>query len=171
MAARYDGPVIVQKGPHDAMSDGKQTVVCKVDGSPRRAGGQVRASILSCIRKSDSQGDGRHCLLAKGLDISNNSARGIHLSACISITLTYLVAAAVCRDTRAHTLQGDVLSGTLAAFTAWTVNSKDGGAAAAEQSGVPALLLAAYGATRTVRHASEVSLFNVHFPTLANVAN
>jgi len=53
-----------------------------------------------------------------------------------------------------------VLSGTLAAFTAWTVNSKDGGAAAAEQGGVPALLLAAYGATRTVRHASEVSLPN-----------
>ncbi len=43
VAARYDGPIIVQKGPHDAMSDGKQTVVCKVDGSPRRAGGQVCA--------------------------------------------------------------------------------------------------------------------------------
>ena len=67
-------------------------------------------------------------------------------------------AVAACCTAHAHTLQGDVLSGTLAAFTAWTVNSKDGGAAAAEQSGVPALLLAAYGATRTVRHASEVSL-------------
>ena len=64
-------------------------------------------------------------------------------------------------------LQGDVLSGTLAAFTAWTVNSEDSGAAAAEHSGVPALLLAAYGATSTVRHASEVSLPDVYFPTVA----
>ena len=54
--------------------------------------------------------------------------------------------------------QGDVLSGTLAAFTAWTVNSKDGGAAAAEQTGLSPLLLAAYGATGTVRHASQASL-------------
>ena len=36
----------IQKGPHDAMSDGKHTVVCGVDGSPRRAGGQVGAPIL-----------------------------------------------------------------------------------------------------------------------------
>ena len=41
VAAKYDGPIIVQKGLHDAISDGKQTIVCKADGSPRRAGGQV----------------------------------------------------------------------------------------------------------------------------------
>ena len=53
--------------------------------------------------------------------------------------------------------QGDVLSGTLAAFTAWTVNSEDGGAAAEQRGGAPALMLAAYGAACTVRHASQAA--------------
>ena len=72
---------------------------------------------------------------------------------------------------RACVLQGDVLSGTLAAFTAWTVNSKDGGAAAAQHGGVPPLLLAAYGATRTVRHASEAILKPTALPDASEVTH
>jgi hypothetical protein len=40
---KLDGPVVVQKGPADAISDGQQTIACAREGSPRRAGGQVRS--------------------------------------------------------------------------------------------------------------------------------
>jgi len=35
------GPVVVQKGSADTISDGKHTIACSREGSPRRAGGQV----------------------------------------------------------------------------------------------------------------------------------
>ena len=57
VAARYDGPIIVQKGPHDTMSDGKHTVACTVDGSPRRAGGQVRKFQLALVELHQEDDD------------------------------------------------------------------------------------------------------------------
>ena len=62
VAARYDGPIIVQKGPHDAMSDGKHSVVCNVDGSPRRAGGQVRHCSQLIIGVHDDSKQATDCL-------------------------------------------------------------------------------------------------------------
>lgn len=41
VARKLDGPVVVQKGSADAISDGEQTIACTREGSPRRAGGQV----------------------------------------------------------------------------------------------------------------------------------
>lgn len=37
------GPVVVRKGREDAVGDGHHVVVCDEEGSPRRAGGQVRS--------------------------------------------------------------------------------------------------------------------------------
>lgn len=36
------GPVIVRKGAVDAVADGRLALECGEEGSPRRAGGQVR---------------------------------------------------------------------------------------------------------------------------------
>ena len=41
VSAKLDGPIIVLKGPKDAISDGRQTIFCAEEGSKRRAGGQV----------------------------------------------------------------------------------------------------------------------------------
>lgn len=38
----YDGPLVVQKSKYDSISDGQRTIVCRHEGSPRRAGGQAR---------------------------------------------------------------------------------------------------------------------------------
>ena len=46
VAGRYDGPLVVQKGKYDSISDGQRTIVCRQEGSPRRAGGQVRPLTL-----------------------------------------------------------------------------------------------------------------------------
>ncbi len=40
-----DGPVVVREGRDDAVGDGRQVVVCEEEGSPRRAGGQVRSAV------------------------------------------------------------------------------------------------------------------------------
>jgi hypothetical protein len=45
---RLDGPVVVRKGAADAVGDGRQVVLCEEEGSPRRAGGQVRPAVLIC---------------------------------------------------------------------------------------------------------------------------
>lgn len=50
-----------------------------------------------------------------------------------------------------------MLSGTLAAFVAWVTNNAEVAEAAAAEAGVPPLMLAAYGATSTVRHASQAA--------------
>jgi len=50
-------------------------------------------------------------------------------------------------------LQGDVLSGTMAAFVAWSLKANEGKDASA--SNVPPLMLAAYGSCMTVRLASK----------------
>ena len=38
---KLEGPVVVQKGARDGISDGQQTIYCEGNGSKRRAGGQV----------------------------------------------------------------------------------------------------------------------------------
>lgn len=43
IAAKLDGPLVVQKGAKDGISDGKTTVYCEGGGSKRRAGGQVQS--------------------------------------------------------------------------------------------------------------------------------
>lgn len=42
--------MVVQKGSADTISDGKHTIACTREGSPRRAGGQVHLSavLASC---------------------------------------------------------------------------------------------------------------------------
>ncbi len=42
VARKLGGPVVVQKGAADAISNGRQNITCTLEGSPRRAGGQVR---------------------------------------------------------------------------------------------------------------------------------
>lgn len=42
VARLYGGPLLVQKGKYDSISDGQRTIVCREEGSPRRAGGQAR---------------------------------------------------------------------------------------------------------------------------------
>lgn len=41
IAKKLNGPVLVQKGAKDGISDGSQTIYCEGNGSKRRAGGQV----------------------------------------------------------------------------------------------------------------------------------
>ena len=41
IAKKLDGPLLVQKGAKDGISDGSQTIYCEGNGSKRRAGGQV----------------------------------------------------------------------------------------------------------------------------------
>ena len=41
IAKKLDGPLLVQKGAKDGISDGNQTIYCEGNGSKRRAGGQV----------------------------------------------------------------------------------------------------------------------------------
>lgn len=41
IAKKLDGPLLVQKGAKDGISDGTQTIYCEGNGSKRRAGGQV----------------------------------------------------------------------------------------------------------------------------------
>ena len=41
VARKLGGPVVVQKGSADSISDGTHTIACTWEGSPRRAGGQV----------------------------------------------------------------------------------------------------------------------------------
>lgn len=41
IAKKLEGPLVVQKGAKDGISDGKQTIYCEGNGSKRRAGGQV----------------------------------------------------------------------------------------------------------------------------------
>lgn len=50
-----------------------------------------------------------------------------------------------------------MLSGTLAAFIAWATTNSAAADEAAKQVGVPALLIAAYGAACTVRLASQAA--------------
>lgn len=56
VARRLQGPVVVRKGSVDRISDGRQTIVCKEEGSHRRAGGQasdvvlVRQRLAWCLR-------------------------------------------------------------------------------------------------------------------------
>jgi ATP-dependent NAD(P)H-hydrate dehydratase len=89
---KLDGPVVVQKGSADTISDGQQTIACTREGSPRRAGGQ-----------------------------------------------------------------GDVLSGTLAAFKSWAVNNPESAEDAARKLGLRPDLLACWGACATVRQAAKVA--------------
>ena len=42
IAKKLSGPLLVQKGAKDGISDGNQTIYCEGNGSKRRAGGQVR---------------------------------------------------------------------------------------------------------------------------------
>lgn len=42
-----EGPVVVRKGAGDAVGDGRRVVVCQEEGSPRRAGGQVRKQVAA----------------------------------------------------------------------------------------------------------------------------
>ena len=53
--------------------------------------------------------------------------------------------------------QGDILSGTLATFVAWVTSNSESAERAAAEAGVPPLMLAAYGAACTVRHASQTA--------------
>lgn len=53
--------------------------------------------------------------------------------------------------TRWPLLQGDVLSGTLAAFKSWTVNNPESAEDAARKLGLRPDLLACWGACATVR--------------------
>lgn len=92
VARKLGGPVVVQKGSADSISDGKQTIACTREGSPRRAGGQ-----------------------------------------------------------------GDVLSGTLAAFKSWVANNPEPAEEAAQKLGLQPALLAAWGACATVRQAAKVA--------------
>ena len=41
IAKKLEGPLVVQKGAKDGISNGKQTIYCEGNGSKRRAGGQV----------------------------------------------------------------------------------------------------------------------------------
>ena len=41
IAKKLNGPLLVQKGAKDGISDGNQTIYCEGNGSKRRAGGQV----------------------------------------------------------------------------------------------------------------------------------
>ena len=41
IAKKLEGPLLVQKGAKDGISDGSQTIYCEGNGSKRRAGGQV----------------------------------------------------------------------------------------------------------------------------------
>lgn len=41
IASKLEGPVVVQKGARDGITDGKTTIYCEGGGSKRRAGGQV----------------------------------------------------------------------------------------------------------------------------------
>ena len=41
IAKKLNGPLLVQKGAKDGISDGSQTIYCEGNGSKRRAGGQV----------------------------------------------------------------------------------------------------------------------------------
>ena len=41
IAKKLEGPLVVQKGAKDGISDGQTTIYCEGGGSKRRAGGQV----------------------------------------------------------------------------------------------------------------------------------
>ena len=45
IAKKLDGPLLVQKGAKDGISDGSQTIYCEGHGSKRRAGGQVCSAL------------------------------------------------------------------------------------------------------------------------------
>lgn len=40
LAKAFGGVTIIQKGPKDYISNGKQTMVCDITGCPKRSGGQ-----------------------------------------------------------------------------------------------------------------------------------
>jgi ATP-dependent NAD(P)H-hydrate dehydratase len=49
IAKALQGPTIVRKGPQDHISNGSITIICDEQGSPRRAGGQVRLFLASML--------------------------------------------------------------------------------------------------------------------------
>ena len=48
IAKKLGGPLLVQKGAKDGISDGSQTIYCEGNGSKRRAGGQVCPCCCPC---------------------------------------------------------------------------------------------------------------------------
>lgn len=153
------GPVVVRKGGADAAGDGQQVLVCDEEGSPRRAGGQVRGWAPSCSWGSRGSGQAaERCPTLSGAAPGTVCLCWHPAGRPMLLVLAALPGLHPPPGRHPCCMQGDVLSGCIATFAAWAQRAGgasreqlheqgDGGGAA----GIPPLLLAAYAGCVTTR--------------------
>ena len=147
--------MVVRKGRADAVGDGRQVVTCDEEGSPRRAGGQVRGSGAGCVCSVAHAGCAAAPCALHGTPLAPVGGRA------------WCTARLPCKTHpgRAALPQGDVLSGCIAAYAAWAQRAAgasreqlhEGGAGSSSggSPGLPPLVVAAYAGCLTTRRASQ----------------